>query len=160
MVGELNGARANHEFGEVPEERRLYGQCDFETDPERKIIEPALGIRGDIARVYLYMHHVYGDALPLTPAQQALFEAWHAQDPPDDWERSRNRAIARMQGAGNPLIEENPPHEDGAVGESAVGGREPPANDPSNRNCGAEGAPGHDPAPSGNGQAPANGCGQ
>jgi hypothetical protein len=106
------------------------------------------------------MHHVYGDALPLTPAEQARFEAWHAQDPPDDWERSRNRAIARMQGAGNPLIEENPPDEDGAVGSSAMNHPEPPVDDPSNCSCGAEGAPRQNPAPSGNRHAPANGSGE
>jgi len=160
VVGELNGARANHGFGEIPGKRRLYGRCDFETDPERKIIEPALGIRGDIARAYLYMHHVYGDALPLTPAEQARFEAWHAQDPPDDCERSRSRAIARMQGAGNPLIEDNPPDEYGAVGSSAMGHPEPPVDDASNCSCGAEGAPRQNPAPSGNRHAPANGSGE
>ncbi len=159
VVGELNGARANHEFGDVPGEPRQYGKCDFETDPVRKIVEPSPNLRGDIARVYLYMHHVYGDALPLTPAQRSQFEAWNAEDPPDDWERSRNRAVARMQGAGNPLIEENPPHEDGAVGPAAESPEVPPGNLGS-CSCGAEATPGRDPSPSGNGRNPASGCGQ
>ena len=154
VVGELNGARANHDFGEVPGEERKYGRCDFETDPERKIVEPRPSVRGDIARVYLYMHNVYGDALPLTPAQTSLFEAWHAQDPPDDWERTRNRAIAHMQGAGNPLIEENL-----QTDTSGAGTQEPPSDDPSSCGCGAEGAPSHVPSPSGCGQDPGSGCG-
>jgi endonuclease I len=53
VVGELNGARANHEFGEIPGEPRAFGKCDFETDRERKITEPPPSVRGDIARVYL-----------------------------------------------------------------------------------------------------------
>ena len=154
VVGELNGARANHDFGEVPGEQRAYGRCDFETDHERKVVEPPANVRGDIARVYLYMHNVYGDALPLTPAQQRLFAAWHAADPPDDWERSRNRAIARMQGAGNPLIEEDAGVGERTVDPSTQGPGKPPPEVPQSRSSAAQRARSQDPTPPGRGQSP------
>jgi len=69
------------------------------------VVEPPPSRRGDIARVYLYMHHVYGESVRLTEAEERRFEKWHAEDPPTEWERERNRRIARIQGTGNRLLE-------------------------------------------------------
>jgi deoxyribonuclease I len=105
-LGELNADRSNFSFGDVPGEAREYGACDFEIDRARHVAEPPPSARGDIARAYLYMHEVYGDAaLPLSPAQLRRFEAWHREDPPSDWERVRNQRIRALQGVGNPWIE-------------------------------------------------------
>jgi deoxyribonuclease-1 len=103
-VGEVNGDRAHYPFGEVAGEPREYGECDFEVDREHQLAEPRPSVRGDIARAYLYMHFVYGDGLPLSDEQVARFEQWHRADPPTDWERTRDRRIAQIQGGGNPLV--------------------------------------------------------
>src|SRR5690606_6690265 len=96
-IGELNAQRSNYRFGEVAGEAREYGACDFEVDRRRDTVEPAPGIRGDIARAYLYMHDTYGPAaLPLTAEERARFEAWHRADPPSAWERLRSARVARV----------------------------------------------------------------
>lgn len=102
-IGELNGDRSNFRFGLLEGEPRRYGQCDFEVDFKARVAEPAEAIRGDIARIYLYMADRY--RLRLSRQQRRLFEAWHRTDPVDDWERQRNQRIRAIQGNGNPYVE-------------------------------------------------------
>jgi deoxyribonuclease-1 len=101
MIAELNADRSNFQYGDVRGEDRLYGACDVEIDRSHQMIEPPESVRGDIARIHLYMRDVYGDELPLTPAEVQMFEQWHAADPPDAWEVDRNRRIATIQGRAN-----------------------------------------------------------
>jgi deoxyribonuclease-1 len=104
-LGEINDLRGARSFGELPGEAREFGRCDLEIDTKLGVVEPPASRRGDIARAYLYMHHVYRESVPLTAEEIRRFEAWHAADPPSEWERVRNRRIAEVQGSGNPLVE-------------------------------------------------------
>ncbi|MFC1482422.1 endonuclease [Myxococcota bacterium] len=104
-IGELNGDRSNYRFDDIPGEPRVYGRCDFEVDRKRRIAEPPPGRQGEIARTYLYMHYAYKGGLPLSKNQIRRFLRWHRADPPDAWEKERNRRISKVQGGENPLIE-------------------------------------------------------
>lgn len=101
-VGELNGDRSNLPYGLMEGEPREYGACDFEIDRTDKDAEPAVDVRGDVARVWLYMSDAYG--LVLDPAQIDQFQEWSRDDPPDDWERTRDRRIEAVQGNANPFV--------------------------------------------------------
>lgn len=101
--GEINGDRSNYKFGEIPGEKREYGQCDFEIDRPIRRAEPANHLKGNIARTYLYMSDTY--KVRLSKQQQQLFNVWNLLDPVDDWERERNRRIMQIQGNGNPYIQ-------------------------------------------------------
>ena len=103
-VGELQADRSDFDFGELDGEERMYGACDFEVDRSQRRAEPDEDTRGEIARAYLYMKDTYGDGLPLSPAQQAQFEAWHEADPPNAWEVQRNRRVAAVQGVSNSFL--------------------------------------------------------
>ncbi len=101
-VGEVNERRRNYGFGLIEGEQRHFGRCDIEIDRRARRAEPRPEIRGDIARISLYManvHHIRLDA-----DQRQLFESWHRSDPPDADERRRNQMISKIQGNGNPLI--------------------------------------------------------
>jgi deoxyribonuclease-1 len=50
------------------------------------------------------MRAAYPEHVTLDDAHRALFDRWDAEDPPDDWERERNRRIAERQGNANPFI--------------------------------------------------------
>jgi deoxyribonuclease-1 len=102
-VGAINGARSNFRMGLIEGENREYGECDFELDLESELAEPAPNVRGDIARTYFYMEHMYGVAL--SEGQRRLFLHWHQQDPVDDWERQRNIRIKGIQGNLNSFID-------------------------------------------------------
>ena len=101
-VGEVNERRRNFGFGLIDGERRTFGRCDVEIDAREKLIEPRPEIRGDIARISLYMADIHG--IGLTADRRHLFELWHRADPPDAGERRRNAIIKNLQGTVNPYI--------------------------------------------------------
>lgn len=101
-IGELNGDRSNFRFGMISGESRRYGDVDFEVDFKMRVAEPALAVRGDIARTYYYMQKVYG--LKITEKQQRLFAIWDREDPVDQWEVWRNQKIMAIQGNNNPFV--------------------------------------------------------
>jgi deoxyribonuclease-1 len=103
-ITEVAEDRSDYPFGDVTGEPRLYGACDLEVDAAKGIVEPPTRLRGDIARIHLYMHAAWGDAVPMTPEARTQFEAWHADDPPDAWEIDRAAKIQAIQGFGNPWI--------------------------------------------------------
>lgn len=101
-VGELNGDRSNRPYDMVEMEQRLYGRCDFEVDFPGKRVEPEKDVRGDVARVWLYMSDAYG--LDLTAKMQTQFQDWSQADPVDDWERTRDERIEAEQGNRNRFV--------------------------------------------------------
>jgi deoxyribonuclease-1 len=101
-VGELNGDRSNLPFGIVEGEPREYGACDFEIGGKPRVTEPREQVRGDAARIWLYMSETY--AIKLTAAQRKMFSAWAQADPLDEWERLRDRRIRAAQGNSNPHV--------------------------------------------------------
>jgi len=102
-VGELNGDRSNLPYGIVKGEPREYGKCNFEIGGTPKVTEPRDEVRGDAARIWLYMSDNYGTTL--TDSKRQMFEAWSRDDPPDSWEKLRNRRIEAAQGNRNEYVE-------------------------------------------------------
>lgn len=100
-VGMINGRRSNHNWGMVPGGTR-YGGCEILIDAGIRRVQPPAAVRGDIARVMLYMQDTYG--FQLSRADRQLFAAWHNSDPPDAWEIERDRRIAREQDRGNRYV--------------------------------------------------------
>ncbi len=103
VIGEINERRQNFRFAMIDGERRAFGRCDFEVEPRNRSAEPRPEIRGDIARISLYMDETHG--IRLSPLLRDQFRAWNRADPPDDEERRRNRLITRFQGQSNRFVE-------------------------------------------------------
>ncbi|MEZ5930582.1 MAG: endonuclease [Alphaproteobacteria bacterium] len=101
-IGEVNERRSNYRFGLIDGEARDFGACDIEIDGTSRRAEPRPEIRGDVARISLYMEAVHG--VRLSAGQRRLFQAWHRADPPDAAEIRRHDAIERVQGRTNPWI--------------------------------------------------------
>jgi deoxyribonuclease I len=83
-AGEINGDRSNRRYGEIADEFRRYGACDFEVDFANKMAEPPPSVRGNIARVIFYMLETYG--LRLSAEDLAMYQRWHQNDPVDAME--------------------------------------------------------------------------
>ena len=92
-IGELNADRSNLPHGEVPDEPRVYGACDFEVSRKPPAAEPAIPLRGFIARTWIYMNHTY--ALGLSDNDMAIYYAWAQAYPAQQWETERNNRIER-----------------------------------------------------------------
>jgi deoxyribonuclease-1 len=101
-IGEVNGLRSNYSMAMIEGEAREFGACDVEI-ADRKI-EPRPAIRGDIARIYLYMDSVYPGRGIISEKNRPLFEAWNTEDPVDAWECERDRRIAQLQGNHNLFV--------------------------------------------------------
>ena len=93
-VGELNADRSNEPYGMIEGESREYGHCDFEST--KKVTEPAPFIRGDIARIWLYMNETY--ELNISAEQVEMFTEWDKEDPVSMWELERQERIEVIQG--------------------------------------------------------------
>lgn len=100
--GELETARKNLQMGIISGEKRRFGKCDVEYTIHT--IEPRPEVRGDIARAYLYMADTYPKYMKLSAKQRKMFTSWSNADPVDDWERTRNERISRVQGNSNSYI--------------------------------------------------------
>lgn len=102
VIGELSADRSNFAFGNISGERREYGSCDFEVSFAEKIAEPATDIRGDIARMYLYMIYQYG--VKVSESSLKLMWDWDASDPVDRRECRRHKVNKDIKGDANPFI--------------------------------------------------------
>ncbi len=101
-IGQINGDRSNHEYGEVAGEPRAYGTCDFEVGGDPKKAEPRPAIRGNIARIWFYMSETYN--VPLSTEKRQMLEEWAEADPVGEWERIRDTRIEQVQGNRNPHV--------------------------------------------------------
>jgi deoxyribonuclease-1 len=64
--------------------------------------EPRDQAKGEVARIYFYMHDRYG--LSMSKQQQQLFSAWDRQYPVSHWELERDRRIAGVMGHNNLFV--------------------------------------------------------
>lgn len=115
VVGEVNALRGDLPMGILDPPDRTpsrhkptsdvfqFGAC--KSAVERGVFTPRPEVRGDVARAALYMDLAYPTRRLLDEAHRALFARWSAGDPPDAWERERNRLITEAQGNANPLID-------------------------------------------------------
>lgn len=111
-VGEVNGLRGDLPMGlaearapaSAKREARVlrFGACT--SSVEGMVFQPRVEVRGDLARAYAYMDAAYPEREILDDAHRALFATWDREDPPDAWERERNRLIEGLQGNGNPFV--------------------------------------------------------
>lgn len=102
VIGEIRGLRANYGYGMVPGEKAEFGNCDIEIASNK--VEPPDAVRGDIARIYLYMDWAYPAFNLVSPADRKLFKVWKQQDPVDAWECERARRIEATQNNENPIV--------------------------------------------------------
>ncbi|WP_345972802.1 endonuclease [Sulfurimonas diazotrophicus] len=93
-IGELNGDRSNYRYGALEPHVGQYGECRFEVDfkGRRAMVSP--NIRGDIARVYLYMSKRYG--IPLSKQERKMMEVWAKEDPESAWEREKLKRLRKL----------------------------------------------------------------
>lgn len=101
-VGEVNGDRANFNYGMVSGVSSQYGQCTTQVDFSARTAEPRDEVKGLVARTTFYMFDRYG--LNMSRQQQQLLGAWSRQYPPSDWEIERNERIAKIVGYPNKFV--------------------------------------------------------
>ncbi|EDU59175.1 MULTISPECIES: endonuclease [Providencia] len=102
-IGEVNGDRSNFSYAQLPSNAQYpYGQCRSRVDFKQRVFEPRDEVKGQVARVYFYMHDRYN--LSMSRQQQQLLMAWDRQYPPSQWEKQRDERIAAIMGHHNPFV--------------------------------------------------------
>jgi len=103
-IVEVNGNRSNYSMAMIPGDVRQCGGCDVEIASGK--VEPTEGIRGNIARTYLYMDQAYPGRGIISKKNRKLFEVWDKEDPVDVRECIRARLIEKLQGNENLFVRE------------------------------------------------------
>lgn len=112
---QVNSSRGNLDFDNGGSEIRGCNGCKKTSNSW----EPPNEVKGDVARMLFYMATRYEatDKVDLelneklnngkTPfhGKKSVLLQWHKQDPVDEWERSRNDKIQKLQGNRNPFID-------------------------------------------------------
>ena len=98
-VGQVNALRSDSRYGIIDGED-LKLACDFEWAGD--IAEPPADKRGEVARIWLYMHQQHG--VVLEGGELEMYMSWSLEDPPEAWEFERDERIKRKQGNGNPFV--------------------------------------------------------
>jgi deoxyribonuclease-1 len=101
-IGAVNALRSNYNFAMLPGVESTFGSCQMKIEGKR--VEPPESARGIIARTYKYMQAAYPRYNMGTPSER-LKEAWDKMYPPDAWECTRARRIAKIQGNANEVTE-------------------------------------------------------
>jgi len=121
--GGLNSLRSNHEYDDLGSSGSAVNYNGSATgnrvNGSAKLFEPRDKVKGDLARIILYMDLRYEGAggEPDLVVQESLNSggttfavlstliAWHWADPVDSFEMNRNNVIHNMQGNRNPFID-------------------------------------------------------
>tara|TARA_Y100000310_G_scaffold276545_1_gene293796 strand:- start:27975 stop:28748 length:774 start_codon:yes stop_codon:yes gene_type:complete len=105
-IGELNNLRSDKLFSNIHGEGRDFGSCDVEVNQE--YVEVRDVMRGDVARIFLYMLDAYSLPLDIVISDKELMHLyyWDLKDPVSDDERLRNQRICEKQGSGNHYVGE------------------------------------------------------
>lgn len=99
-VGELNMIRSNKLYGPVRPKIKQYGRCEFYSNKD--FAEPPDNVKGDVARISLYMNQKYRLQMPLNFIM--LMRRWSTLDPVTQEEKRLNRMIQNIQGDYNPYV--------------------------------------------------------
>ena len=101
-----NAIRGNSPFAELP--TSPYAPCNYGTTTSRytnSYFEPRDEVKGDIARMVMYLELVYGLKPNNVFKDYSLLLKWHNQDPVDEFEMNRNDVIFSYQNNRNPFID-------------------------------------------------------
>ena len=108
MVSDLHNIVPSDSYFEFKRKNTFFGTLDDTVEPnscgirhKHYVLEPSDRLKGDIARILLYMHQQYN--LPLN-TNLSLLRLWNKADKPDAAEKKRDLAIKEIQGNSNPFI--------------------------------------------------------
>ncbi len=118
-IGQVNQYRRDDRYGEVPDhgpQVEKWPGCDVKhlRVSGQHSFEPADCTKGDVARVWFYMHDEHGVVIP--DEEWNMFVAWDAADPISEWEIERDARVAELQGNHNPYVEGAEADPSGACG--------------------------------------------
>ena len=80
-----------------------FGECSLKI--LNNFLTPPSLLKGDVARIFMYMDWAYPGRNIITPAEKKLIEKWNRMDPVSKEECERARKIHEIQGNENPFVQ-------------------------------------------------------
>ena len=109
-IGQVNALRGNDRYAELPEVSSNFGACPAKD--VQNAFEPPDCLKGDVARVWLYMNLRHGVVISLP--EREMFERWSEADPVSSWESEREQRIFNYTFIQNPFVHGVTPNPSGA----------------------------------------------
>lgn len=110
-----NAKRGNLKYGNVPGGSEVKGSSlvsgEVGGTANSQYFEPLDNVKGDVARICLYVYVRYGGEISKCSSITNVFESvdvlleWCESDPVDTWEMGRNEVIGKIQGNRNVFID-------------------------------------------------------
>ena len=94
-VGEVNADRRDYPYSALPPKKGQYGNCNVEVDKKNKRIHIDPKIRGQIARINLYMEKTYG--INLSKQNKQLYKSWDKMYPESKQEKLKKQEIEKVK---------------------------------------------------------------
>ena len=111
----VNGKRGNEKYGIPTNGQPVTGTVTVQNmvggHSDNQYFEPLDNVKGDVARICLYVWARYGGELSKCSAITNVFQSvdvlleWHEMDPVDTWEMGRNEVVYAIQGNRNVFID-------------------------------------------------------
>ncbi len=108
-IGQVNAVRSADRYDVIDDSAsglEKWPGCDVKHLKAVELVdhrfEPADCTKGDVARVWFYMHDQHGVVIP--DEEWNMFVDWSTADPVSAWELERDRRIAAIQGNNNPYV--------------------------------------------------------
>ena len=111
----VNGKRGNEKYGIPTNGQPVTGTVTVDNSvggySNNTYFEPLDNVKGDVARICLYVYVRYGGELSKCSQITNVFQSvevllqWHAADPVDTWEMGRNEVVYGIQGNRNVFID-------------------------------------------------------
>ncbi len=99
-VGQVNALRGNDRYADLPDNPGQFGACPaVDTQGE---FEPSDCLKGNVARVWLYMSFRHGVVIPSD--ERDMFDQWSLDDPVSPWEKQREERIFDHTFVHNPFV--------------------------------------------------------
>ena len=108
-VGQVNALRSNDRYTELAGDTTDFGDC--QAQDQSGAFEPPDCLKGDVARVWLYMSFRHG--VEISDPERDMFERWSEDDPVSEWERDREQRIFDRTFVSNPWVHGVSPDDDG-----------------------------------------------
>jgi deoxyribonuclease I len=114
-IGQVNQYRSNGRYG-IAERGEQWLGCEAKdlgsvSHGPQNLFEPPDCMKGNVARVWLYMSDVHG--VVIFEKERAMFNEWDQADPVNAWEKIRDMRIKNVQGTSNPYVADRPASEAG-----------------------------------------------
>lgn len=101
-VGSINAIRSNYSFAELGENALTLCSNGFKILKNK--VMPPNNIKGDIARIYMYMSQKYPGRGIISKKNKKLFQAWNKLDPVSISECELSQKKSLVQGEHNPFV--------------------------------------------------------